>query len=218
MHIGYKGRSIVEKRCSCSSKASVMASLQELHDKIQQHDTINNKQVLKGISYDLTSNESLGFDTVADFHVNVPYKIWPKKGETPPQTFDSALGSALEDILKRGLEASTQKDGQLLIDIAQLAGGWPDFFGNRNGKVDYTNQNNWAYRLAKLINKIPQNVTPIIRILAGQHDAKTADAEGTWDWTRKEIETIFWPNGQCIFNHAKAEIYFGFYSPSFEAA
>jgi hypothetical protein len=196
-----------------------MASLLELHDKIQQYDTIDNKQVLKGISYDLTSNEGLGFDTTADFHVNVPYKVWPKKGETPPQAFDSALGSALEDVLKRGLEASTQKDGQLLIDIAQLAGGWPSFFCNRNGKVDKNDQENWAYRLAKLVNNIPEGVTPVIRILTGQHDADSAGAEGTWAWTRNELETIFWPNGrQCIFTHAKAEIYFGFYSPSFEAA
>ena len=192
-----------------------MASLKSIADYLDSLDTItvNNRaqHVLKGMSYDLTFNESLGLGDGKPFHVSQPYAQWPKNLKDAPTSFESPLAIGFKDVLKAGLTAS-KKDGQVFIDIASLAGGWPTYFHGTHEDAD-TRKEDLATAVGRMIKALPDSATPVIRVLLGMR-GKT---EGSWQQQlQDEFRSIFWPNDQCIL-HKNAQVHVGFYSPSFDA-
>jgi hypothetical protein len=190
-----------------------MASLAYLADRLNELDVAaDGKHILQGISYGLTFNESLGFTGPEDFHVSQPYKPWPEDLSKAETSFESSLAIALKDVLERGIAASTTTTGHFFIDMTSLAGGWSGYFSGTHTGAD-PNQDDLATVFGKLVNTIPKEVTPVIRILLGMRGRPKGD------WQRElegDFRNLFWKNGNCIL-HPKAEVYVGFYSPSFQA-
>ena len=172
--------------------------------------------VLKNTSYGLTFNDSLGFDIkdAADFYVSQPYISWPEDLNKAPTNFESPLAIAFKDVIEKGLAASTTNNGKVIIDIASLAGEWPGFFLETHTKALGTNEN-LAQAFGRMVrDSIAKEATPVIRVLLGQR-GKEKDA---WQsQLQEEFKKLFWPDNKCIL-HSKAEVYIGFYSPSFDAA
>jgi hypothetical protein len=187
-----------------------MSSLDALHQALE---TLDPDGILQGKSYDRTWNESLGFTGPADFHVGIPYNPWPRDHSDTPKEFESALAVGLKDVLKRGLDACSTTEGNLFIDITQLStGGWAGFFDSTG-----EGQEDLAQSLGRMVGSLPPNITPVIRFLLGLHNEKSAHKKWEED-LQPDFAQVFWPDGKCVFSHPKAQIYVGFYSPSFDAA
>ena len=183
-----------------------MTTLESLYQALKALDP---QGVLAGKAYDLTKNESLGFSgDPKDFHVGIPYNPWSKQDKT----FESTLGIAFKDVLQTGIKASTITAGdKVFIDIAQLGGGWLEFFDSKGNGAE----TNLAHQVGKLLADIPVGATPVIRFLIGSDG--TDDAETVWGRLKEDFHKLFWPGGQCVFKHSKTKVSVGYYSPNFDA-
>lgn len=194
-----------------------LAGLAKLLDALDLNKDKNH--VLRNISYGLTFNESLGFNIkdAADFYVGQPYTSWPEDLNKAPTNFESPLAIAFKDVIETGLAASRTNNGKVFIDIASLAGEWPGFFLNTYTKALGINEN-LAQAFGRMVrDNIAKDATPVIRVLLGQR-GKEKNATSTWqNQLQEEFKQLFWPDNKCIL-HSKAEVYIGFYSPSFDAA
>jgi hypothetical protein len=193
---------------------SSLAELAEILDKLDLDK--DGRHVLQNISYGITFNESLGFKDVADFHVSQPYISWPEdvKDENPPS--ESPLAIAFKDVVERGLAASTTNKGNVFIDIASLAGGWEYYFLNTHTGAN-VKQENLAQAFSRMVRNIPKEATPVIRILLGMRGKPKTDGTTWKSDLQQEFKNLFWPGGDYSL-HPNAEVYIGFYSPSFDAA
>jgi hypothetical protein len=188
-----------------------MSSLKELQKILEKYDP---EGTLKGISYDTTWNESLGFAGPSDFHVGIPYNPWPHDISQAPQNFESVLALAFKDTLKRGLEASTTQEGEVFIDISLLNGSWWSFWNDRNGGEQ---QDIWLARaVGGMIKTLPETVTPVIRFLIGSDGDITADKRwGPPGDYETAFNNTFWRNWKPMCTHPKAKLCVGLYSPNF---
>lgn len=185
-----------------------MASLEALRQSLELLDPDG---LLKGVSYEQTWNKSLGLSDDSDFHVGVPYTAWPANRSQAPKEFESAIAVAIKDTLIHGIKTSTTTSGHVIIDLTQLStGGWPEFFASKAPDGE-----NLAQAIGRIVSSSPAAVTPVIRILLGLNNEKSALQ--TWEEIlRPEMEKVFWPGGQSVFSHADVQIHIGFYSPSFK--
>ena len=162
---------------------------------------------LEGYAFEKTFNESLGLSgNVADFVVFIPWRSWPQ-ATFKDTHYPSALQEAFKDVLSKGADKSN-----CFLDIVTL-NPHEIFF---NESTDPQNPvDSVAHALAEVIDQTDDSVTPIIRLLAGSEDNKTADQ--FWNDNRKKFENIFWRDGKpLVKKNKKAKLYVGYYSPSFK--
>jgi hypothetical protein len=188
-----------------------MSSLDDLQQILQNLDPDG---VLKGIAYDKTFNASFGFTgDPADFHVGIPYNPWPDKVSDAPAEPKSTLTKAFEEVLQKGLEGRSGKEGKIVIDITHLNGGWLEFWGVKNGQPP--TKGTLAYTLVETVNAISEDSVPIVRFLIGNHQQDPASQ--TWPALKEQLQLLFWRNGKSLFDHPYLEFSVGSYNPNFNA-
>ncbi|KAK3312950.1 hypothetical protein B0H66DRAFT_631840 [Apodospora peruviana] len=168
-----------------------MSLLDQLEKEIAE---IDKGGVLRGISYQKTWNESLGFPKTESpsYHVLIPYGKWPpglKDELNAPAA--SVLEQAFKDVLSYA-DLSTAGKTHFIIDIAHLD---------------------------NIINKLESqapSVIPVVRFLVGLGHDKQGDG-AKWESKESSWNRIFWSDNSGLVKNPKAEIYVGYYGPNFHS-
>ncbi|KIV77246.1 hypothetical protein PV11_09059 [Exophiala sideris] len=190
-------------------------TLKELNDFLSALDPQN---FLEGVSFHLDANNQLGFkpSDPFDFYVATPYGNWnnyPTPGPPEPNVVASAISKAL-DIGLQSPNVSTSPNGQkyIFIDFLNFS-RWDTGFWTNDG------DNGIFGTLRFFVNRLPSDVTPVIRLLSGEQgiDIHGWNDDNNWDgW--KRFQQNFWVQGAPAFTHPKAQLYIGWYNPDFKKA
>ncbi len=170
--------------------------------------SLDPKREMAGISYERTSNNTLGFGhapTPTTYHVSIPYSSWPtgpSKAWTAPAT--SILQAAFKDVIKGGFSTIFKDDkshippdisGNFIIDIAHLGGVAHDFFIEKPTDGPYKGRS-VADEIAAAVNSLAPypHIKPVVRFLMGiWGDEKTKIGARAWDdGTAQEFNKMFW--------------------------
>lgn len=202
-------------------------SLDDLLQTLKDLDHEEPTKRLLGKSFHLSKNASLGFPQrtgdLADFHVGMPFHQWPKPGQKVPEAFESSLAIAFRDTLDVGIDhvrnyEHLKSQGtpiiddskHVFIDISMLHDDdWPIFWIRRHGGNDYA-PDCLAQRFGDAIDNIPKDLTPVIRFVFGGPRPISQQR------LLREVQEVFWHDDKCIIkHHTKAQLFVGYYSPSF---
>ncbi|KXH30632.1 hypothetical protein CSAL01_05380 [Colletotrichum salicis] len=186
-----------------------MASTSRLEQLRDHLSSLDPKNSLEGVSFHYDTANELAFNPgdPFDFFVATPFGKWSNK--TPP--VPNVVAAAISEALTNGMTSKNISIGQdgskcMFIDLLTLAPFHSTFFTKGISPT-----------LNKLVNGLPSDVTPVIRLLCGDN-AMTADqfrdAVNGSGWNN--YKQIFWSDNQPSTTHPKAELYIGFYNPDFK--
>ena len=226
----------VAKEMEKAMEKTVAGSPPELEDisleKIEKwllhlDDQFPDKIKLKGVSFDRSNNEFLGFPVegsdpnadASDFTVFMPSKLLSVRNAQ--SAFPTSIQEAFIDVVKQGLKRIDTNT--VLIDMATMVpSGW---FFNNGGDASVMNS------IAKAVDSLDHQKKVVIRLLVGDDGASRRETKGraedtTWDETKSwdaikgTYEDIFWSmsDGRYTpkFQHPNATVYVGYYCPDFQ--
>ncbi|KAK1704173.1 uncharacterized protein BDZ83DRAFT_736361 [Colletotrichum acutatum] len=183
-----------------------MASSSKLEQLRDYLSSLDPKNSLKGVSFHYDTANELGFNPgdPLDFFVATPFGKW---SNTSP-LIHNVVAVAVCEALVNGMTSkniSIGKDGSkyMFIDLLTLAPINSAFFTKGISPT-----------LNKLVNGLPSDVTPVIRLLCGDNGITAAqfkDARNGSGWN--DYKQIFWANHWPSITHPKAELYIGSYNP-----
>ncbi|KXH27763.1 hypothetical protein CNYM01_06667 [Colletotrichum nymphaeae SA-01] len=185
---------------------SSSSKLEQLRDYLSSLDPKNS---LEGVSFHYDTANELGFNPgdPFDFFVATPFGKW--SNTSPP--IPNVVAAAVSEALVNGMASKNISIGQdgskyMFIDLLTLAPFNSTFFTKGISPT-----------LNKLVNGLPSDVKPVIRLLCGDNGITAAqfkDASNGSGWN--DYKQIFWSNNQPCITHPKAELYIGFYNPDFK--
>jgi len=199
-----------------------LADLEEIIKTIDPHGKMN------GVSYEKTSNNTLGFgNSPSTYHIAIPYPTFPPGDKSTWKTPEgvSILQEAFKDVLNGGA-ASLLKDsdnnvphdisGTFFIDISHLQGRFGNWFTQKANTDGHT----VADKIVDIVNGLEKypNVKPIIRFLQGLWgDNLDKVGQKAWDAgeIKQDIQAVFWNGDKPRIDNPNAEIYLGLYGPDF---
>ncbi|KAK1494624.1 hypothetical protein CTAM01_08978 [Colletotrichum tamarilloi] len=186
-----------------------MASSSKLEQLRHYLSSLDPKNLLEGVSFHYDTANELGFKPgdPFDFFVATPFGKW--SDTSPP--IPNVVAAAVSEALVNGMASKNISIGQngskyMFIDLLTLAPFNSTFFTKGISPT-----------LNKLVNGLPSDVTPVIRLLCGDNGITAAqfkDASNGSGWN--DYKQIFWSNNQPSITHPKAELYIGFYNPDFK--
>lgn len=137
-------------------------TLQQLNDFLS---TLDPQNVLQGVSYNLDSNNKLGFNSndPFNFYAATPYGEWSRYPAGPPipNVYAAALAQALFiGLPSNNISISQNGDKYVFVDCLNLS-TYDTRFWTANG------DNGISVTLRFFVNNLPQDVTPVIRLLSG---------------------------------------------------
>jgi hypothetical protein len=137
-------------------------NLQSIHDYLASLDP---NRVMQDVSYSLDQNNQLGFDNSLqpiDFYVATPYGHWKNYPNSPPKPnpVASAVAKALFDgLLSPNVTVGPQGTKYVFVDFVNLSAYETDFW-TADG------DNGIFGTLRFLVNNLPHDVVPVIRLLS----------------------------------------------------
>ncbi|KAK5242426.1 hypothetical protein LTR20_003459 [Exophiala xenobiotica] len=189
-------------------------TLKELNDFLSALDPQN---FLQGVSFHLDANNQLGFrpSDPFDFYVATPYGNWNNypNGLPEPNVVASAISKALDIGLQSPNVSSQNGQKYIFIDFLNLS-RWDTQFWTNDG------DNGILGTLRFFVNRLPSDVTPVIRLLSGEpglniNNWNDDNYQDGW----KRFQQNFWNQGAgSAFTHPKAQLYIGWYNPDFKKA
>ncbi|KAK1656425.1 hypothetical protein BDP81DRAFT_389200 [Colletotrichum phormii] len=186
-----------------------MASTSRLEQLRDHLSSLDPKNSLEGVSFHYDTANELGFNPgdPFDFFVAIPFGKWSNKLPPLPNVVAAAVSEALTNgMISKNISIGQDGSKCMFIDLLTLASFHSTFFTKGISPT-----------LKKLVNGLPSDVTPVIRLLCGDN-ATTADQfgdagnESGWN----NYKQIFWSDNQPSITHPKAELYIGFYNPDFK--
>ncbi|KXH29338.1 hypothetical protein CSIM01_01066 [Colletotrichum simmondsii] len=164
-----------------------MASSSKLEQLRNYLSSLDPKNSLEGVSFHYDTANELGFNPGDPCDFFVATPFGKWSNTSPP--IPNVVAAAVSEALINGI-------------------------ASKNISIGYDGSNP---TLNKLVNGLPSDVTPVIRLLCGDNGITAAqfkDASNGSGWN--DYKQIFWSDNQPSITHPKAELYIGFYNPDFK--